>query len=349
MTVGVNITQSLYELINSRYTNEVSDSIQRLSTGLRINNASDDIGGLISSNSLKNVSSGLTQGIENGNNGLALVQVSNKALGSQLSILNTIKEKLDISKLQSTDDASKDAIRVDIIDLITQLDDIAADANYNDIYTLQKASADSDFSLATTITLESGSVTTESIRSNSDGLSLDTLKNLAASGLTQDVSVEQLDIVTAAITTIEGYEDDFDRSKTEFEIAINNLIGIEKTTSASKDEILNTNEADENAILDKYKLLEKQSEFAIVQANITQAIVLKLLATPVVTPEYNTENKNIPDYSDKSETDYTNNTNNTSYADNSSTNTSYSPNNYLSGSYDAPKSSSSSASTNTSE
>ena len=261
MTVGVNITQSLYELINSRYTNEVSDSIQRLASGLRINEASDDIGGFITSNSLKNASSELTQGIENGNSGLALVQISHKALTSQLDILNSIKEKLDISKLQSNDSTDKDAIRVDIIDLISQLDDIAANANYNDIYTLQKASADSGFSLSTTITLETNSVTTESIRSNSDGLSLNTLKNLTAGGLTQDESVAQLDIITAAITTIEGYEDDFDRSKTEFEIAVNNLIGIEKTTSASKDDILKTNENDENAILNKYKLLENQSEF----------------------------------------------------------------------------------------
>jgi hypothetical protein len=65
----------------------------------------------------------------------------------------------------------------------------------------------------------------------------------------------------------------------EIESAVTNLTGIEKTTAASNASITNADLDKENATLDKYRLLEQSSEFAFVQANITQSIVLKLLST----------------------------------------------------------------------
>jgi flagellin len=314
MTIGVNITQTLSELFNSRYTKEVSDSVQRLTSGLKINDAADDVGGLVSISNLSTSSSDLKQGIENGTSALALVQISNKALDNQSDILNLIKEKLDYAKYESTSATSRDAIRVDIIDLLQKIDDIAADTNYNNVYTLQKSNSDNDYSLSTTITLDSNnssSITTESIKSNSEGLSLDTLKNLTSGELTSDVAVAQLDIVDDAINTIDEHSSSFDLSQTEIEIAVENLTGIEKTTRESKDSLLEVDNNKENAILDKFKLLEKSSEFAIVQANITQARVLNLLSTPLATVDYDKDNSNKPQYdNDKSKNDFSYNTDN---------------------------------------
>ncbi len=284
MIVDVNINQTINHYLKSRFTNDVSDSIQRLTSGLKINDSADDVGGLVNSTKLNSISSSLLQGIENGNDGLALVQVSNKALESQLDILSLIKEKLDVTKLENTSSSSREAIRTDIIDLLTDFDNIASDINYNNIYTLQKSSTDNDYSDSTTITLDvnsNSSITTESIKSNSEGLNLSTLKNLSTNDLTNTVSLSQLDIVDEAITSIEEYSASFDLSKEEISITIENLTGIEKTTNNAKDAILNANKNEENAILDKYKLLEKRSEFAIVQANILQSTVQRLLTEMV--------------------------------------------------------------------
>ncbi len=284
MIVDVNINQTINHYLKSRFTNDVSDSIQRLTSGLKINDSADDVGGLVNSTKLNSISSSLLQGIENGNDGLALVQVSNKALESQLDILSLIKEKLDVTKLENTSSSSREAIRTDIIDLLTDFDNIASDINYNNIYTLQKSSTDNDYSDSTTITLDvnsNSSITTESIKSNSEGLNLSTLKNLSTNDLTNTVSLSQLDIVEEAITSIEEYSASFDLSKEEISITIENLTGIEKITSNTKDTILNVNKSDENAILNKYKLLEKRSEFAIVQANILQSTVQRLLTEMV--------------------------------------------------------------------
>lgn len=330
MTIGINVNQVLSDLFTSRYTNEVSDSIQRLTSGLRINDTSDDVGGLVSYNSLNTISSSLQQGIENANSGLSLVQISSKALSSQLDILNSIKDRLDVAKYDSTDATSKDAIRLDIIDLISNLDDIASNVNYNNIYTLQKSDTDTDYSLATTITIDSDSntsITTQSIKSNSEGLSLEDLKNLTSGELTQEESLAQLDVIDAAISTINTNSESFGLSQIEIKISIENLTNIEKSTSDAKDSILKADITEENAVLDKYKLLEKSSEFAIVQANITQSAVLKLLVTPIETVDYSKDNKDTQINPDKSEEDYSYDNSNDNYSNTSyGTNTSYNSN-----------------------
>jgi len=295
MVLDVNLSQTISELLQSRYTKEVSDSIQRLTSGLKINDSADDVGGLVSSNSLQINTSALRQGIENGNEGLALVQISNKALDNQKDILTQISDKLKLARLDSTSTTSQEAIRVDIVDLLTQFNDIASDTEYNNTYTLQKSDTDTDFSLPITIIFNASSsstVTTEAIKSNTEGLGLDTLKNLNTSELTATVAVTQLDVVSDALETIEDYENSFRLTQEEIQSAVTNLTGIEKTTATSRDNILNADLDKENATLDKFKLLEQASEFAIVQANITQSIVLKLLATTLnVTDTFTSDSK----------------------------------------------------------
>ncbi len=281
MVIGVNLSQTINELLTRRYSEEVSDSIQRLSSGLKINDAADDVGGLVSSNRLQSSTSALRQGIENGNNGLALVQITNKALDNQTDILNVIKSKLNLSKIDVTSAAGREAIRVDIVALLSKLDDIASDTNFNSAFTLQKSDTNTDFSTSLSLVFDTNTnqVSTESIKSNSEGLGLDTLKNLASGALTNTVSIAQLSLVEDAISTVKGYSDSFNLTQNEIEIAVLHLTGSQKITNNAKNDILKADLDQENSILDKYKLLEESSKFAFVQANVTQSIVLKLLST----------------------------------------------------------------------
>jgi len=299
MTVDVNLSQTLNTLIKSRFSNEVSDSVQRLISGLKINDTSDDIGGQIISSRLGSISSSLSQGIENGNSGIALIQTSNKALDNQLDILDLIKEKLVSTQDGNTSAEGIEAIRVDITSLLNTFNEIASNTNYNNTYTLQKSNSNNDSSTSIQITLTSEtkkSIDTPSIRSNSEGLALDSLKNLSVGELSETVAKQYEDIVDTAIETIKSYSDSFNSSQNEISISIENLTGIEKTTSLSKQSIQNTNINEENAILNKFKLLEKASQFAIVQANLTQATALRLLSEPISivdNQDSNTNNKEV--------------------------------------------------------
>ncbi|OUR71718.1 hypothetical protein A9Q76_04810 [Arcobacter sp. 31_11_sub10_T18] len=301
MTIDVNLSQTINNLITSRFTDEVSDSIQRLTSGLKINDSADDIAGLISSNTLKKSSSSLFQGIESGNSGLALVQLSSNSLTNQVNLLTSIQERLTLAKNGSTSDTSRDAIRVDIIDLITQLNDIASDTSYGGNYTLQESNSSTNTSNSISLFYDENSGSTifsPSLQSNSTGLSLSTLENLTSGNLTETLAISQTAVISTAITSVNTYSDSLELSKTQIGISIENLTNIEKTTNEARENILNTDKSEENAILDKYKLLEQSSKFAIAQANITQATALRLL-TDLNNPGNEVKDKNDDIYKPK--------------------------------------------------
>ena len=242
MTIDVNLSQTINNFIKTRFTNEVSDSIQRLTSGLKINDAADDIGGLVSSSTLQNTSSSLLQGIESGNSGLALVQLSNNSLSNQINLLTSIQERLDLAKEGSTSDTSREAIRVDIISLITQLNDIASDTSYNGNYTLQESTSSTNTSNSISLFYNENSGSTifsPSVQSNSIGLSLSTLENLTSGNLTESLAIFQTTVISSAITSIRLFSDSLELSKTQIGISIENLTNIEKTTNEAKDYILN--------------------------------------------------------------------------------------------------------------
>ncbi|MCG8566355.1 MAG: flagellar protein FlaB, partial [Desulfobacterales bacterium] len=72
---------------------ELSNSLSRLSSGLRINKAADDASGMIIADSLKAQSLGLGQAIRNANDGISIVQTADGALQESINIVNTIKTK----------------------------------------------------------------------------------------------------------------------------------------------------------------------------------------------------------------------------------------------------------------
>ncbi len=79
---------------NSQITDrELTSSLGRLSSGLRIQTAADDASGLVIADSLKSQANSLGQAISNGNDAIGIVQTADKAMDEQIKILDTIKTK----------------------------------------------------------------------------------------------------------------------------------------------------------------------------------------------------------------------------------------------------------------
>ncbi|NPA55510.1 MAG: flagellin B, partial [Epsilonproteobacteria bacterium] len=73
--------------MNNRAINE---SLEKLSSGLRINKAADDASGLQIADSLRSQANGLGQAIKNANDGIGIIQTADKAMDEQVKILDTI-------------------------------------------------------------------------------------------------------------------------------------------------------------------------------------------------------------------------------------------------------------------
>ncbi len=282
MVLDVNLSQTISDLLTNRYSKEVSDSVKRLQTGLKINNASDNSAAIISSNNFRNKSSELIFGIQSASQAAAVVQITNQSLSQQEEILQQIRDKLDLAKPKSTSENTQEAIRIDIVGKLEELDKIAAGTNYNNIFTLQKSDNNNDYSQSTIILFDTGNsatLSTQSIRANTQGLQLDVLKDLNTNELTAEVATEQISLINNALDTLSSYQDGFNETQNDVKIAVNELTLSQEYAERSYDDLIKADIQKEQIVFDKYKLLEESSEFAFIQANTSQANVLSLLAT----------------------------------------------------------------------
>lgn len=111
--------------------NRLSSSLEKLSSGLRINKAADDASGMAIADSLKAQSLGIGQAIRNANDGISIVQTADGALEESINIVNTIKTKAIQSAQDGQTTESRKAIQADIDKLLQNLDSIAKNTAFN--------------------------------------------------------------------------------------------------------------------------------------------------------------------------------------------------------------------------
>lgn len=142
MTLGV-----LSNLVQESSVNNnklLGNSLNKLSTGLKINKASDDASGLAIADKLRTQVSSINQAIVNGNSAISLIQIADKSMAEQSNILDIVKAKLIQANTDTTSDEGRETIRQDISKLLEQLDNIAEQTNYNGKTLLQADSSDTD-------------------------------------------------------------------------------------------------------------------------------------------------------------------------------------------------------------
>ena len=108
-----------------------SNSLAKLSSGLRINKAGDDAAGLAISEKMKNQVSGMTQASRNAQDGISLIQTAEGALGETHSILNRMRD-LTVQAANGTNtEDDKTAIQAELTSLTSEVDRIADDTKFN--------------------------------------------------------------------------------------------------------------------------------------------------------------------------------------------------------------------------
>lgn len=114
-----------------RNDNSLTASLEKLSSGLRINKAADDASGMAIADSLRSQSLGLGQAIRNANDGISMVQTADGALDESIKIVNTIKTKAIQAAQDGQTTESRKAIQADINKLLEELDIIAKTTAFN--------------------------------------------------------------------------------------------------------------------------------------------------------------------------------------------------------------------------
>lgn len=184
MVVNTNIN-ALNAQVNSNLTQRaLSSSLEKLSSGLRINKAADDSSGMAIADSLRSQANSLGAAIRNANDAIGIVQIADKAIDEQLKILDTIKAKSVQAAQDSQSLQSRTAIQADITRLIEQLDNIASQTSYNGIKLLAGSFSNKEFQIGAysneTVKTSIGATSSDKIGS----IRKETSATLTASGST---------------------------------------------------------------------------------------------------------------------------------------------------------------------
>ena len=131
MTINTNV-QSLNAQRNlSTSQNSLNTSLQRLSSGLRINSAKDDAAGLAISQRMTSQINGLTQASRNANDGISLAQTGEGALSSAGDILQRVRTLAVQSSNSSNSASDRQALQSEVSQLTQELDRISTTTNFN--------------------------------------------------------------------------------------------------------------------------------------------------------------------------------------------------------------------------
>ena len=173
MRINTNVSSLTAQEAAQNTSKSITTSLEKLSTGLRINKASDDASGLAIADKLRTQGTSINQGIANGNSAVALLQIADKSMAEQSNILDAVKAKLIQANTNTTSADGREAIRKDISKLLEQLDNIAKQTNYNGTTLLQ--SSRSDASASSGLKFQVGEsdtdlITNTAIQSNTYGL-----------------------------------------------------------------------------------------------------------------------------------------------------------------------------------
>ena len=115
-------------VVNSR---QLDASLERLSSGLRINSAKDDASGMAIADQLRSQAATLGQAINNGNDAMSILQTADKAMDEQLKILDTIKTKATQAAQDGQSTKTRNMLQADINRLMEELDNIANTTSFN--------------------------------------------------------------------------------------------------------------------------------------------------------------------------------------------------------------------------
>ncbi len=271
LTINSNVASLNAQRNLSTSQTALGKSMQRLSSGLRINSAKDDAAGLGISDRMTSQIRGLNQAVRNANDGISLAQTAEGALQETTNILQRMRE-LAVQSANDTNSAEdRTNLNAEVTQLQSELDRIASTTKFNG-----KALLDGTMSGATFhVGADAGSTQTISVSiaaADTAALSVGSVSVASQSGA--DATITAVD---AAITTVDTIRGNLGSVQNRFESTISNLQNVSQNLTAARSRILDADIAQESAAMTKNSILQQAGVSILAQANQTPQLALSLL------------------------------------------------------------------------
>ncbi|MEA3468754.1 MAG: flagellin [Thermodesulfobacteriota bacterium] len=269
LTINTNVASLNAQRNLGTSQNALNKSMQRLSSGLRINSAKDDAAGLAISDRMTSQIRGLNQAARNAMDGISLAQTAEGALQESTNILQRMRELAVQSANDTNSQEDRNSLQAEVTELIDELDRISTDTAFNGKVLLDGSMTGAIFHV--------GADADQTITFDIDGASS---SDLAVSGVdisTQGGSNTAITAVDGAISSIDTIRGGLGAIQNRFESTIANLNNVSENLTAARSRILDADIAMETSAMTKSNILQQAGVSILAQANQAPQLALSLL------------------------------------------------------------------------
>ena len=272
---SINAQRQLFD-VNDR----LNTSFERLSSGFRINSASDDAAGLQISDRLTSQVQGLNQAVRNANDAISLSQTAEGALSEVTTSLQRIRTLAVQSQNGINSSSDRKALQKEVSALRIEISRISTTTQFGNVNIL-----DGKFSAKFLVGANAGQ--TISVNLSSTALARASIEGFGASGL--GITGANVDVLSSknasgilqkldtAISAIGSVRADLGALQNRFQSTIRNLSNISENLSSARSQIRDTDFAAETAELTRNQIIQQASTTVLSQANQRPQAALSLL------------------------------------------------------------------------
>jgi flagellin len=246
----------------------LNKTLERLSSGLRINRAADDAAGLAIAEGFRAVVLGSNVAGRNAQDGISMVQTAEGALSETMNILQRMRE-LSVQAANGTQSTeNRAALNNEVRQLLDQIEDIAIDTEFNGIRVL---------SAAQTVTLQTGAYTGQTLAIAVQGAKTSDLGVSQVAVSSMALAVSAISTIDFAIRSVGTLRSTLGAFQNRLEFTITTLAIQEENSSASESAIRDADIAQETIGFTRNQILVSAGTSVLAQANVVPQTALQLL------------------------------------------------------------------------
>jgi len=283
-TINTNIASLNAQRNLNMSQSALSTSMQRLSSGLRVNSAKDDAAGLAIAERMNSQARGMSVAIRNANDGISLAQTSEGALGKVTDALQRMRELAIQARNATNSNGDKDSLDKEFGELAKEIQRVLGGTSFNGKFVLGSGAGSQTFQVGANTTANDEIVVT------TPDLTLEPLVTVVAgtdiSGSGRAVIDNTSDPTTiatvvanidAALNKINEERATLGASQNRFDAVIANLQVAHENQMAARSRIMDADFATETSAMSRSQILQQAGNAMVAQANQLPQQVLQLL------------------------------------------------------------------------
>jgi flagellin len=278
LTINTNIASIDAQRNLSKSQASLSTSMQRLSSGLRINSAKDDAAGLAIAERMNAQVKGMNVAVRNANDGISLSQTAEGALSQVSDSLQRMRELAVQARNATNSSSDKDSLNKEFSQLQSEITRVLGGTAFNGKHVLGSDATTLNFQVgANTTADDTVSIATTDMTTDSKISTVTGSSSVIDSSATDGAIGTVIDNIDKAIDDVNDTRATFGAAQSRFDSIISNLQTGVENQSAARARIMDADFASETANMSRAQVLQQAGTAMIAQANQLPNQVLSLL------------------------------------------------------------------------